>query len=135
MKQKRPLVPLVGVAMAAFLFAAATRSEAQTGIERKTLLQQDLTIPGYETRLVEATVAAGAREGRHSHAGTLVIYVLEGEFTFEQDGLPTKILKAGDSVFVAPGQVHEGINKGGVPVKLVATFIVEKGKPITTPAP
>lgn len=134
MRQQTLNIRIVAMAIATFMVAMASRSYAQAGIERKTLLQQDLAIPGYETRLVEATLAAGAREGKHSHPGTLLVYVMEGELTFELAGMPTKTLKAGESVLVTPGQVHEGINNGRVPVKLVATFIVEKGKPLTTPA-
>ena len=44
-------------------------------------------------------------------------------------------IRAGDSVFIEGGKIHEGINKGASPVKAVATFVVEKGKPLTTPAP
>jgi quercetin dioxygenase-like cupin family protein len=43
--------------------------------------------------------------------------------------------KAGDSFFIEAGKIHEGINKGTSPVKAVATFVVEKGKPVTSPAP
>jgi quercetin dioxygenase-like cupin family protein len=44
------------------------------------------------------------------------------------------MLKAGDAILIEPRQVHEGINKGNVPVKALVTFIVEKGKPLSTPA-
>jgi quercetin dioxygenase-like cupin family protein len=74
-----------------------------------------------------------ALAGRHRHPGTLVGYILEGELTLEVDGQPPKTFKAGESVFVEAGRVHEGTNKGNVPVKAVVTFIVEKGKPLSTP--
>jgi quercetin dioxygenase-like cupin family protein len=50
------------------------------------------------------------------------------------EGQPTKILKPGDPVLIEPRQVHEGINKGSVPVKALVTLIVEKGKPSSSPA-
>ena len=121
--------------MAACVIAVAQTSAAPIGIERKVLLQQDLAIPGYEVVLVEVTIAVGGREGRHWHAGTLVGHILEGELTIEQEGQPTKLFKAGESVLIEPGRVHEGINKGSVPVKALVTFIVKKGKPLSTPAP
>src|SRR5918994_505672 len=68
------------------------------------------------------------REGRHTHAGTLVGQVQEGELTLEQEGLATRTYKAGDSFSVKPGQVHEGINKGSTPIKALVTFVAEKGK-------
>jgi hypothetical protein len=74
------------------------------GLERKVLLQKELTIPGQEALLMEVTIAVGGREGRYWHAGTLVGYILEGD-------------------------------NGSVPVKAFVTFIVEKGKPLSTPAP
>ena len=119
--------------VAAMVIAAMSHGRAQVGLERKVLLQQDLDIPGYETLLVAVTIAVGGREGRHTHAATLVGQVLEGELTLEQEGLPTRTLKPGDSVIVKPGQVHEGINKSKAPIRILATFIAEKGKPLTTP--
>ena len=114
--------------------AVARHADAQVGLERKIVLQQDAAIPGYETVLAEVSIAVGGREGRHWHSGTLVGYILEGELTLELEGKPTKIVKAGEAVLIEPLQVHEGFNKGNVPIKALATFIVEKGKPLTTPA-
>jgi quercetin dioxygenase-like cupin family protein len=135
MRQQTFVIRAMAVAIAACVMATAPSSDAQIGLERKVLLQQDLAIPGYETLLAEVTIAVGGREGKHWHAGTLVGYVLEGELTLELQGQPTKIVKAGESVLIEPRQVHEGINKGSVPIKALATFIVEKGKPLSTPAP
>jgi quercetin dioxygenase-like cupin family protein len=61
--------------------------------------------------------------------------IIEGELTQELEGQPTKIVRAGESVIIEPGQVHEGINKGAVPIKALVTFVVEKGKPLSTPVP
>jgi quercetin dioxygenase-like cupin family protein len=133
--QHVPLSRIVTPGIAVLILGVVTPVQSQVGLERKVLLQQDLAIPGYETLLAEVTIAVGGREGRHSHSGTLVGNILEGELTLELEGQPTKILKAGDSVLIEPGQVHEGINTGNVPIKALVTFIVEKGKPLTTPAP
>jgi quercetin dioxygenase-like cupin family protein len=123
---------LAVVAAAIVLMSPASSVQAQTGLERKVLLQQDLDIPGYETLLVAVTIAVGGREGRHTHAATLVGQVLEGELTLEQEGLPTRTYRAGDSVIIKPGQIHEGINTGKTPIRALVTFIAEKGKPLTT---
>ena len=116
------------------LLIALSPAAAQTGIEREILLQEDLTIPGYQIVSVAVTIAVGGREGRHSHPGTLVAHMLEGELTVEFDGRETQVFTAGDSVLIGPGQVHEGINTGDVPVKTLASFVVEKDKPLTIPA-
>lgn len=107
----------------------------QAGVERKVLLQQDLTVPGYHAVLVAVTVPVGGREGRHVHPGTALVHVQEGAMTLDHDGRPTVTYKAGESFFVEAGKVHEGINRGNTPVKAIATFIVEKGKPMTTQVP
>jgi quercetin dioxygenase-like cupin family protein len=125
----------LGVVVASVVMTALARhADAQVGLERTIVLQQDAAIPGYETVLAEVSIAVGGREGRHSHSGTLVGYILEGELTLELEGKPTKIVKAGEAVLIEPLQVHEGFNKGSVPIKALVTFIVEKGKPLTTPA-
>ena len=79
----------------------------QPTIHRKALLTQDLPIPGYQTVMATVELPAGAREGRY---------------------------KAGDSIYIEAGKIHEGINNGTSPVKAVATFVVEKGKPLASPA-
>jgi quercetin dioxygenase-like cupin family protein len=114
------------------LLSAASLVLAQTGVERKVLLQEDLSIPGYQTTLIDVTLALGAREGRHTHPGTLVGQIQAGELTLEQQGLPTRTFKAGESFSVKVGQVHEGINQGKTPVRILATLVAEKGKPLTT---
>jgi quercetin dioxygenase-like cupin family protein len=104
-------------------------------VQRKVLLTHDLAIPGYQTVLGAVEIPPGGREGRHTHPGAVVVYIQEGVLTFDYEGNPTMTYKAGDSFFIEAGKVHEGINKGTSPVKAVATFVVEKGKPLTSPAP
>jgi quercetin dioxygenase-like cupin family protein len=101
-------------------------------VQRKILLTQDLAIPGYEMVLVAVEIPPGGREGRHTHPGAVAVYVQEGVLTFDEEGKPTTTLKAGDSLFVKAGNIHEGSNHGTSPAKAIATFVVEKGKPLTT---
>ena len=129
----------IGRSVAGFIIAAVVVVGAQSltngqqaGVERKVLLQQDLTMPGYQAVLVAVTIPVGGREGRHIHPGTVLVHVQEGALTLDHDGRPTVTYKTGESLFVEPGKVHEGINRGNTPVKAIATFIVEKGKPLTT---
>jgi quercetin dioxygenase-like cupin family protein len=116
------------VAMAASSFVNAQ----QPSIERKVLLQQDVAVPGYQNVLVAVTIPAGGREGRHTHPGTAIVHVLEGALTLDHDGRPSTTYKAGDTLHVEAGKVHEGINKGNTPVRAIASFVIEKGKPLTT---
>ena len=80
-------------------------------------------------------IPAGGREGRHTHPGAVVVYIQEGVLTFDHEGKETTTYKAGDSFYIEANKIHEGINKGASPVKAVATFVVEKGKPLTTQVP
>lgn len=123
-----------GVALASAL-AIAVPALAQTGVDRKPLLTADLPITGFQTVQAQVTIAPGGREGRHVHAGALVTHVAAGEMTLELKDKPTKVIKAGESVLIEAGQVHEGVNKGSVPLVMIGTFVVPKDKPLTTPAP
>lgn len=106
----------------------------QPAVERKVLLQQDVSIPGYQNVLVAVMIPAGGREGRHTHPGTAVVHVLDGVLTLDHDGRATTSYKAGETFYVDADKVHEGINKGSAPVRAIASFVVEKGKPLTTQA-
>ena len=111
---------------------ATSSAMQQPAVTRKVLLQQDLAVPGYTTALIAVEIPVGVREGKHTHPGTLVAYIQEGALTLDYEGKPTRTYKAGDTFYVEPGKIHEGINNGSTLVKILATFIGEKGKPITT---
>lgn len=104
-------------------------------VKRTVLLQHDTSVPGYEALLVAVEIPVGGREGRHTHPGTAMIHVTEGALTLDYEGKPTMTYKAGESFYVDAKSVHEGINKGNVPVKAIATFIIPKGQPVTTQVP
>jgi len=68
------------------------------------------------------------------HPGPLMVHVEEGTLTLDYEGKPTNSYKPGDTFCVEAGKIHEGINRGTVPIKAIATFVTEKGKPLTTQA-
>lgn len=84
--------------------------------------------------MVAVEIPVGGREGRHTHPGSAMIYVLEGALTLDYEGKATTTYNPGDSIYVEPGKVHEGINNGKTPIKVVATFLLKKGEPMTSPA-
>src|SRR5262245_28539515 len=106
----------------------------QPTVQRKVLLTQDLPIPGYQAVMAAVEIPAGGREGRHTHPGAVVVYIQEGIITFDHEGKPTMTYKAADSFYIEPGKIHDGINTGTSPVQSVATFAVEKGNLLTSPA-
>src|SRR5262245_52055638 len=122
----------IKAAMAVLISGALSLSAQQPTVTRKVLIQQDLSIPGYTAAMVAVEIPVGGREGRHTHPGTVMVVVQEGELTLDYEGKPTATYKAGQTFSVDPGKTHEGINKGNVPVKAIASFVVEKGKPDTT---
>ena len=125
-----------GIIVGALAIGLAVPAIAQQpNVQRKILLTRDLAIPGYQAVMGMVEIPPGGREGRHTHPGAVVVYIQEGVLTFDYEGNPTMTYKAGDSFFIEAGKIHEGINKGTSPVKALATFVVEKGKPVTSPAP
>jgi len=123
----------VVIACAAIAYAGTLMQAQAPTVKRTVLLQHDTSAPGYEAVLVAVEIPVGGREGRHTHPGTAMIHVLEGAITLDYEGKPTVTYKAGESFFVDAGKVHEGINKGTVPSKAIATFVIPKGQPVTTP--
>jgi len=102
---------------------------------KRTILQK-VDVPGTNQELIYATVeiAAGFKAGRHFHPGVAMALVVEGEFWFQQDGQPEKVLRPGESLTTPDRAIH---NEGalGQPVKLTAVYVLEKGKPMVSPAP
>ena len=126
---------VVGLAVAAGSAAAQQPSAPKAPtVTRTPLITQDLPMPGgYVATLVSVELPVGAREGRHTHSGTLVAYVKEGAITLDYEGKPAVTYKEGETFSVEAGKVHEGVNKGTVMTRLIATFVFPKDQPMTTP--
>jgi len=132
---KRQFKP-VRILVASFLMLAAGAALAQaSGITRTVVTRGDVSVPGREAVVVRAELAAGGQVGRHTHPGDEISYVTEGEFQLLIDGQPPRIVKAGESFVIPAGTVHDGHNAGSTAVKLIGVYVVEKGKPLATPAP
>jgi quercetin dioxygenase-like cupin family protein len=102
------------------------------GIGRTDLVQSDLSIAGREVVQVLVEIAPGVTAPRHSHPGEEIAYVLEGSLTYALDGRPPVTLNAGDALFIPYGTFHEVKNVGSGKAVELATYIVEKGKPLLT---
>lgn len=103
------------------------------GVTRTDLQRHDLSIPGRE--MVQATIALapGATAPAHRHPGEEVIYVLEGTFEYRVGGRPVTV-GAGGVLFIPAGVVHSATNVGTGNAVELATYIVEKGRPLIVPA-
>lgn len=106
------------------------------GIKRTMLQKGDVPADGArEVVMGMAEIAAGGATGRHSHNGPETGFVLEGTSLLEIDGDAPKMMKAGDSYFIPAGKIHNASAHGGGSVKVLAIYVVEKGKPLVIPAP
>ena len=116
------------------LAAGALFAQA-SGLTRTLVGKADVSIPGREAVVARVDVAPGAKAGRHTHPGDEISYVLEGEATLLVDGQAPRQVKAGEFFVVPAGVVHDAHNNGTAPIKLVGVYVVEKGKPLASPAP
>lgn len=128
------LIVAIGVAVAA-AGIEGLKAQPAPSVKRTVLLRQDMTIAGREAVMALVELPPGSTEGRHTHPAEVYGFVQEGVLTFEVEGQPAKTLQAGDIFTVAPGQIHQGSNKGTATVKISAVFVAEKGKPLTTQVP
>ena len=106
----------------------------QPAFKRTVLQQSDISAPGREVIQAVADFEPRATPGRHTHPGEEIGYVLEGTFLVEQEGKAPVTLKAGGTFLIPAGTIHNATNTGSGPGKILATYIVEKGKPLATPA-
>ena len=114
---------------------AGTGALMAQGLQRTVVGRADVSVPGREAVVARVEIAPGANAGRHTHPGDEISYVLEGQGELLIDGQPPRAIKAGESFVIPAGVVHDARNDGNAPIKLVGVYVVEKGKPLATPAP
>lgn len=103
-------------------------------IKRVPLQRFEVPATSYETVIGIAEIAPNVAIGRHTHPGPESGYLMAGSFELLIDGQAPRLLKAGDSYQVPPGAVHDA--KAGLEgAKVIATYVVQKGQPLATPAP
>jgi quercetin dioxygenase-like cupin family protein len=114
-------------------FMAVSAAAQQSAIKRTPLQTVDFPA-GYNVVSIIAEVPEGC-VGRHTHPGVESTYVMEGEAILKVAGQPDRTVKAGESFQIPPGVPHDACAVKGQTYKSLATFIVEKGKPVASPAP
>ena len=123
---------LVGIG---FALAAGALLAQSSGLTRTLVGRGDVSVPGREAVVARVEVAPGAYAGKHTHPGDEISYVLDGEAELLIQGQPPRIVKAGESFIIPAGTVHDAHNASDKPIHLVGVYVVEKGKPLATPAP
>jgi quercetin dioxygenase-like cupin family protein len=101
------------------------------GATRTELQRHDLSVPGREVIQVRVELAPGAAFPSHTHPGEEIIYVLEGTWAYEIAGKPVTA-KPGDALFVPAGTIHSAKNVGTGTAAELATYVVERGRPLLT---
>ena len=102
------------------------------GTKRTDLQRHDLSVPGREALQVIVELAPDVLSPKHTHPGEEIIYVLEGSLEYEVEGRAPMTLKAGDVLFIPAGTIHSAKNVGTSSAAELATYVVEKGKPLIT---
>jgi quercetin dioxygenase-like cupin family protein len=128
MKTVRTMAVAVLIAGSGLALQAA-RSR-QPGVKRTDLQQHDLSVPGREVVQARVELDPGVSFGKHWHPGEEIIYVLEGSLEYQVEGKAPVTLKAGDVFFIPAGTIHAAKNVGSGPGVELATYVVEKGKPL-----
>jgi quercetin dioxygenase-like cupin family protein len=126
----------IRLSMASCLVAvlATTFTAAQAPGAKRTMLQRIDVGNNMEMVVVIAEIAPGGAIGRHTHFGVESGYVLSGSASMEVEGETPKLVKAGDSFVIPAHKIHDAKAVGDAPAKVVVTYVVEKGKPLATPA-
>ena len=127
------LVLCAGAAGAARHPARPPAPQPQPGLRRIDLQRRDLDVPGREVVQARVELDPGVASGRHWHPGEEIIYVLEGSLEYEVEGGRTVTLGPGGVLFIPARAVHAARNVGRGTGAELATYVVEKGKPLVTP--
>jgi quercetin dioxygenase-like cupin family protein len=104
----------------------------QSGTRRIDLQRHDLTVPGREVLQVRVEFDPGVSFGNHWHPGEEIVYVLEGTLEYHVEGKPPVTLEAGEVLFIPARTVHAARNVGRHTGAELATYIVDKGRPLLT---
>jgi quercetin dioxygenase-like cupin family protein len=131
------MIKRMSLCVATFLFVLVSLGgQAQQDQIKRTMLQKVEFPAQYVTLVGTAELPPGGALGRHTHPGIETGYILEGDVIMSVEGQPDRQLKAGDSYQVAPGVPHSLKNASkDKPLKGLATWVVERDKPLSSPAP
>ena len=119
----------------AVLLAAGALTAQNPGAQRKVVKQADISVPGREAVIATVEIAVGGSAGKHTHPGEEITYVQDGEGQLLVEGQSPLALRPGMGFVVPAGAKHDAKNTGSQPMHLVVVYVVEKGKPLATPAP
>jgi quercetin dioxygenase-like cupin family protein len=134
LKMSAFITAVAALALAGIAYAQQASSPVQPPPVKRTPLGK-VEVPGsnYEVIFGMAELQPGFRAGRHTHPGTVLAYIVDGEFMLALDGQPEKTFGAGQSLELPNAAIHNEGAVGAKPAKLIAVYVVEKGKPLVQP--
>lgn len=130
-KKQKTWVIIAIIVLGIIAFLVPNQIAAQ-GVKRIDLQKHDLSTPGKEMVQARIDFDGHSAFGKHSHPGEEVIYVVEGSLEYQIEDEKPVTLKAGEVLFIPEGVVHSAKNNTNTKASELATYIVEKGKPILT---
>ena len=123
------------VVVGAVILAAGGIIVAQTpALTRTMITKADVSVPGREAVVARVEIAPGGVAGWHTHPGDEISYIMEGAATVMIAGQPPRQVAAGEGFVIPAGTVHNAKNDGTSATRLVGVYVVEKGKPLASPA-
>lgn len=132
MNSRRHLAAAALAAATSLASQVAHSEEVRLGdIKRTNLMKEELSIPGREIVQVRVDFPPGVFAVRHKHPGEELVYIIEGALEYQLDGRPPVTLRAGEVLFIPYGTHHAVKNVGSGTAAELATYIVEKGKPLS----
>lgn len=129
---KKSHIAAIAVLTAGSVLAFQIAQAQQEGVSRQDLQQHDLSISGREVIQARVEIDPGVTAAKHRHPGEEIVYVLEGTLEYQVEDQPPVTLKAGDVLFIPAGAAHSAKNVGTGPGAELATYVVEKDKPLVT---
>lgn len=120
--------------ISAFVLSSGVMAQ-NNGLTRTIVTKADVSVVGREAVIAKVEVAPGAVAAWHTHPGDEMSYVIEGETELMVAGQPTRLIKTGEGFVIPAGVVHSAKNTGSVTARLAGVYVVEKGKPLASPAP
>ena len=120
---------LIGIA------AIGSVSGASAAVHKTQLQSVDFPDPTFRTVTVRTVIDPGDQVKPHTHPGLEMAYVISGKGRLMRAGAPQRLLNAGDSFSMPEGTVHSVTNVGHSPLTIVSTYVVNRNKPLASPAP
>lgn len=132
MKTVQTMMAAVMIAGSALVAQTAFAQVQMQGLKRTDVLKSDFSVPGREVLQVIVDFEEGVESPKHAHPGEEIAFVLEGTLEYRIEGRPNVTLKVGDAVFIPAGAMHVAKNVGTGKASELATYLVQKGKPLAS---